>query len=88
MIKLFKLEADGVVYWVAAATLEDAVLVVRDCDGAGDPDFVPELGIAVTRAEAEQEEVTTDTGDARMRTLFELFETDSSRRVVACSEWA
>jgi hypothetical protein len=88
MTKLFKLEADGVVYWVSAKHLEDAVLVVRDCDGAGDPDFVPELGFAVTRAQAEQEEVTTDNGDARMKTLLELFEADSSRRVVACSEWA
>jgi len=88
MTRLFKLEADAVVYWVAAKTLEDAVLVVRDCDSAGDPDFAPELGFAVSRAQAEQEEVTMNGGDARMMTLLELFDADSSRRVVACSEWA
>ena len=87
MTRLFKLEADGVVYWVAAKHLEDAVLVIRDCDSSGDPDFVPELGFAVTRTQAEQAEVTTDDGGG-MKTLLELFEADSSRRVVACSEWA
>jgi len=86
MTRLFRIEADGVVYWVSAATTEDAVLVVRHCDSAGDPDFVPELAVAVSQAEAENEEVTM--GDGQPRTLWELFTADASPRVVACSEWA
>lgn len=88
MTRLFKLEADGVVYWVSAQTLEDAVLVVRADDRAGDDEFAPELGFALSLAQAEQIEVTMDNGDARMVTLLELFTADQSPRVVACSEWA
>ncbi len=88
MNRLFKLEADGVVYWVAAQNLEDAVLLVRDDDLAGDPDFVPELGLSISREEAGEVEITMDGGDARMKTLLELFIEDQSPRVVACSEWA
>ncbi len=88
MTRIYKLEADGVVYWVAANNLEDAVLLVRDDDRAGDDDFTPELGTAMSRSDIERVEVTLDGGDARLMTLLELFDEDASRRVIACSEWA
>lgn len=88
MTRIYKLEADGVVYWVSASNLEDAVELVREDERAGDEDFTPELGTAMSRADIERVEVTMDGGDARLMTLLELFDQDASRRVIACSEWA
>lgn len=86
MTRIFRLEVDGAVYWVAAETSEDAVIALRNDDAVEDKDMTPELIVPVSRADAET--TTIDNGNGETISLWRAFCDDVSPRVIACSEWA
>jgi len=87
VLKLFKLDTGGAVYWLAAEMSEDCVHLIAKCEGCtvadicDDPPNIEELDPVACATKLRDE------NDATSRPLRDFFREAKEPCVLGCSEW-